>query len=143
VKEERFKNYLLQLLEDENAIYPIDTTCIDITNANTNSNTNTTTNSSYSNKVNYSSKKETRHKYGEYKHVLLTDKQYQDLCEEYGDIETGDAIRRVDEYCEQSGKTYKNYSLVIKKWGYDGKKTEKPDPMAEWRELHNDIARNS
>ena len=65
------------------------------------------------------SKKPTRHRYGEYKHVMLTDEQYQNLTDEHGEQVVGEAIRVVDEYCERSGRRYKNYYLVIKDWGID------------------------
>lgn len=61
--------------------------------------------------------KEKEHKYGEYKHVRLTDKQYADLLEKYGEKLLAAGIKRVDEYCEETGKRYKNYALVIQRWG--------------------------
>lgn len=63
--------------------------------------------------------KPVKHKYGEYKHVLLTDSDYKKLSEEFGENITLRAIKVVDEYCETSGKTYKNYNLVIRRWGID------------------------
>lgn len=59
-----------------------------------------------------------RHKYGQFGHVLLTDDQFDALVAKHGSTETENAIRAVDEYCEQSGKTYRNYALVMEKWGY-------------------------
>lgn len=59
-----------------------------------------------------------RHKHGQFGHVLLTDDQFDALVEKHGSTETENAIRAVDEYCEQSGKTYRNYALVMEKWGY-------------------------
>ena len=59
-----------------------------------------------------------KHKHGEFGHVLLTDAEYNRLCDEKGREETDDAIRVVDEYAETSGKRYKNYSLAIQRWGY-------------------------
>lgn len=56
------------------------------------------------------------HKYGEFKHVLLTDEQYAGLVKSFGEPKVKDYIRRVDEYCEQHNKSYKNYSLTIRKW---------------------------
>nr|DAJ20243.1 MAG TPA: hypothetical protein [Siphoviridae sp. ctjRi1] len=61
---------------------------------------------------------EQKHKRGEFGHVLLTDAEYNRLCDEKGQTETDDAIRVVDEYAETSGKRYKNYSLAIQRWGY-------------------------
>lgn len=64
------------------------------------------------------SKTHARHKHGEYKHVLLSDEELQKLEVEHGKPETAAAIKKVDEYCEETGKSYKNYYLVIKRWGY-------------------------
>lgn len=64
-------------------------------------------------------KKHIKHKYGEYKHVLLSDEEYGRLCEEYGEPIVLKAIKVVDEYCQTSGKTYKDYNLVLRKWGVD------------------------
>lgn len=62
-----------------------------------------------------------RHKYGEYKHVLLTDEQLKKLNEDFGNDTVALYIRKVDEYCQQTGKTYKDYNLTIRNWiGKDG-----------------------
>lgn len=71
------------------------------------------------------SREDIRHKYGEYGHVMLTDKQYQKLIDDYGEDATQKAIKKVDEYCQQYGKSYKDYNLTLRKWGYDGIKTQK------------------
>ena len=60
-----------------------------------------------------------RHRKGEYGHVMLTDKQLADLIRKHGEPETAAAIEAVDAYCEESGKTYHNYALVVERWGYD------------------------
>ena len=62
--------------------------------------------------------KQTKHKYGEYHHVLLDDNQYEHLKELYGEDLEGH-IKILDEYLETSGKKYKNHSLVIQKWVHD------------------------
>ena len=59
-----------------------------------------------------------KHKYGEYQHVLLTDKEHTHLLDLYGDS-LNDHIKILDEYIETSGKKYKNHSLVIQKWVHD------------------------
>lgn len=63
-------------------------------------------------------KKPTKHKYGEYHHVLLDDNQYERLKKLYGDS-LDEHIRILDEYIETSGKKYKNHSLVIQKWVHE------------------------
>lgn len=68
-----------------------------------------------------SSSKAGRHKYGEYGHVLLTDEQLKKLNENFGSNTVALYIRKVDEYCQQTGKTYKDYNLTIRNWiGKDG-----------------------
>ena len=59
--------------------------------------------------------RERRHKLGEFGHVLLSDEDEAKLDEEFPGF-WRDYITRVDEYCEQSGKRYKNYRLTISKW---------------------------
>ena len=59
-----------------------------------------------------------KHKYGEYQHVLLTDKEHTHLVELYGSS-LDEHIKILDEYIETSGKKYKNHSLVIQKWVHD------------------------
>ena len=55
-----------------------------------------------------------KHKHGEFNHVLLTDDEYSRLCTDYGPATADLYITKVDEYCEQSGKRYKNYNLAIR-----------------------------
>lgn len=62
--------------------------------------------------------KEPKHKYGEYNHVTLTDKEYNSLVEKYGEDKTLLAIKNMDEWCEMKGKTYKSYYLALLKWGF-------------------------
>ena len=73
---------------------------------------------------NKETEKEIRRRHGEYKHILLTEQQYSDLLAEYGDALTKAAIDKVDKYCEETGKRYKNYFLVIKRWGVEAKRPE-------------------
>jgi hypothetical protein len=66
-----------------------------------------------------------KHKYGEFKHVLLTDEQHEALVNDYGEQKLDEYIRKVDEYCEQTGKKYKNYLLTIRNWI----RKDKPEQM--------------
>ena len=59
-----------------------------------------------------------KHKYGEYQHVLLTEKEHTHLLDLYGDS-LDEHIKILDEYIETSGKSYKNHSLVLQKWVHD------------------------
>jgi hypothetical protein len=58
---------------------------------------------------------EKKSKYGEYKHVLLTDMQYSRLKAEFGE-KADKYISKVDEYCQQTGKSYKDYNLTVRKF---------------------------
>ena len=62
-------------------------------------------------------KKTTKHKYGEYKHVLLTDDEYGKLEKQYGSSSLQSIITYLDEYLEMKGTKYKSHYMVIKKWG--------------------------
>lgn len=61
--------------------------------------------------------KSTRHKYGKYQRILLTNDEYDKLCEEFGDDYIHKVIERVDEYVEENNNKnkYKNFNLVIRK----------------------------
>lgn len=62
-----------------------------------------------------SKKKIVKHKYGLYKNVLFSDKQYDDLIKEFpNDYEN--RIDRLSEYMESTGKSYKNHLATIKAW---------------------------
>lgn len=82
-----------------------------------------------------------KHKFGAFNHVLLTDDEYSRLCDDYGPATADLYIKKVDEYCEQSGKRYKNYNLAIRNtfMGRDNvkpvKKNTDPgyDPVNGWR----------
>ena len=83
-----------------------------------------------------------RHKHGEYGHVMLTEEQYASLVSSHGQDETDKAITCVDEYCEQTGKAYKNYKIVLEKWGYkSAQETRAPanrgQPTGKPNRFHN------
>lgn len=61
--------------------------------------------------------KETKHKYGEYKNVLLTDTELEKLKQEYSNYE--ELIKHLDEYIEMKGYKAKSHYLAIKKWVVD------------------------
>lgn len=63
------------------------------------------------------------HKYGEYKNVLLSDEQMEKLKTEFPN-DYQERIERLSEYCESSGKTYKNYLATIRSWA----RKEKSEP---------------
>ncbi len=67
--------------------------------------------------------KPVRHKYGEYKNVLLSGEQMEKLKTEFPN-DYQERIERLSEYCESSGKTYKNYLATIRSWA----RKEKSEP---------------
>lgn len=83
---------------------------------------NRETNTSLRNKED---KKEEKHIYGEYKHVRLTDKQYDKLIADYGDQEMKDAIRFLDEYIQMKGYKSVDHNLAIRKWVFDAVQRER------------------
>lgn len=60
--------------------------------------------------------KETKHCHGDYKHVRLTDAEHKKLLSDYGESVLEDYIRRLDEYIQSTGKTYKDHNLTIRQW---------------------------
>ncbi len=58
--------------------------------------------------------KTTKHKYGEYNNVLLTDEELQKLKTEYSDFE--ERIERLSSYVASTGKKYKSHYATIRNW---------------------------
>ena len=117
VKNSDFKNYLGELYNDRDTVsipyeYDIDTTVTvsvtDTVNTVTDNNKN----------------KSVKHKYGEYKNVLLTDEELQKLKEEYPDYE--ERIERLSSYVESVGKKYKSHYATIRNWARKDKANKKP-----------------
>lgn len=83
------------------------------------------------------SAKASKHKYGEYKNVLLKDEELQRLKEEYENWE--ELIKYLDEYIEMKGYKAKSHYLCIKKWVVDAvKKNSKKSSsggMNDFKEL--------
>ena len=64
--------------------------------------------------------KETRHKYGAYNNVLLSDTDLEKLKAEFPDYE--ERIERLSEYIASTGKSYKNHLATIRSWARKDKK---------------------
>jgi len=60
--------------------------------------------------------KDKKHKYGEFKNVLLTDKEVEKLKSDYGNDRALELINKLDEGIELKGYKYKNHNLAIRKW---------------------------
>ena len=56
---------------------------------------------------------EGHHRYGVNNHVLLTDANYSDLCDRYGKPVADEYIQKVDDYCENHGKSYTNWVNAV------------------------------
>lgn len=83
------------------------------------------------------SKKPTRHKYGQYKNVLLSDDDIEKLKNEIPAYE--EYIEKVSSYVESSGKTYKNYLATIRNWyKADMKKVADKRPKMDSRDINYD-----
>ena len=83
-------------------------------------------------------KKEPKHKYGEYQHVLLTDAERERLVNDFGEDITHDAIKFLDEYIEEKGYKSKSHNLAIRRWVINAvsekqkKQTTKHSELQEW-----------
>ena len=66
--------------------------------------------------------KPVKHKYGEFKHVMLTDDEKSKLENEFGFDFTQDCITYLDESIEMKGYKYKSHYLAIRKWVIDAVK---------------------
>ena len=101
---EREEQKRLERLKNSTNVHERERTYTNSTDTDTDTDTDT----------NAKRKKAQKNKFGEFKHVLLTAEEYRKLCEDYGAKITALYIKKVDEYCEQSGKKYKNYNLAIR-----------------------------
>ena len=75
--------------------------------------------------------KESKHKHGEYGHVLLKDNELDKLNTEYGRVLTNECITFLDEYIEMKGYKAKSHYLCIKKWVIDAVKKKHPNAPAD------------
>ena len=80
--------------------------------------------------------KETKHKYGEYKNVLLTDEELEKLKAEYPDIK--DRIERLSSYVASTGKSYKSHYATIRNWARkDAEKPGRKEMVPSWMNKKN------
>lgn len=64
---------------------------------------------------NENDKKPVKHKYGEYKNVLLTDEEHSKLQELFP-VDLPARIERLSEYIASTGKRYKSHFATIRAW---------------------------
>jgi hypothetical protein len=74
--------------------------------------------------------KPSKHKYGEYGNVLLSDEELEKLKDEYPDWQ--ERIERLSSYVASTGKSYKSHYATIRNWAR--KDTEKPRNTYQTRE---------
>lgn len=88
------------------------------------------------------SKKPTKHKYGEYNNVLLTDDELDKLKSEYPDW--AERIERLSSYVASTGKSYKSHYATIRNWARkdtaQGKMTGRKEVVPAWMEKKKDDA---
>jgi uncharacterized protein YdaU (DUF1376 family) len=70
--------------------------------------------------------KPSKHKYGEYNNVLLSDTEYKKLSDEWGISERDRMIKTLSEGIELKGYKYKSHYLALRKWK-DNEKSGKVD----------------
>ena len=79
-----------------------------------------------------------RHKYGQYSNVLLSDDQLAKLKAEFP-ADWQERIERVSEYCASTGRSYKDYLATIRAWSKKDKQQAKP-PVPVRRPYDNPTA---
>lgn len=96
---------------------------------------------SISNSNNLIEEKKVRHKYGQYKNVLLDDEQMEKLQSEFSDYE--ERIERLSEYMASTGKSYKNHLATIRNWARRDAKSGNPFKEALRKEIENEQKRSN
>lgn len=104
-------------------MYNLDTICIQ--------NVDTGKDSIELGKISLDNNTKTKHKYGEYKNVLLTDDEYNRLNNDYSNCD--ELIKYLDEYIEMKGYKAKNHNLAIRKWVVSAvEEYNKKNKLPEW-----------
>ena len=80
--------------------------------------------------------KKVKHKYGEYKNVLLTDDELDKLKSEYSDY--ADRIERLSSYVASTGKSYKSHYATIRNWARKDGQTTVRQPQYSGRQSKAD-----
>jgi len=71
--------------------------------------------------------KKIKHRYGEYKHVLLTDEEKDKLKSKFGTTGALQKVKNMDEAIELKGYKYKSHYLAILKWSKNEKEESNLD----------------
>lgn len=108
-----------EMLQCNDSVTEVKRNSISISNSNSNSISN-----DIIEKENNTKEKEVKHKYGEYKNVLLTDNELEKIKCQYPNWE--ELIQFLDEAIEMKGYKYKSHYLAIKKWVVDAVNKKQP-----------------
>lgn len=84
--------------------------------------------------------KESKHKYGEYQKVLLSDKELQKLYTDFGQDKTERAITYLDMYIKEKGYKSQSHYLAMRRWVFNAvqereKKTKPKTTGYDWDNL--------
>lgn len=55
-------------------------------------------------------------RYGKYQNVMLSIDEFDSLVTDFGNQKAISYIQKCDEYCQQTGKSYADYAVTIRKW---------------------------
>jgi len=79
-----------------------------------------------------------KHKYGEYKNILLADKDYEQLTKRFGEEKRDYWIKEVDEGIELKGYKYKSHYMAILKWAKNTNQSNSVSSLAQQiKEAHD------
>lgn len=81
----------------------------------------------------YTDTKDIKKNYGEYKHVLLSEKDFEELRKKHSEQEINDAIYYFDAYIEDKKYKSKNHKCAMERWVFDAlsekqRKNERASP---------------
>lgn len=128
--ETQYKEEKKLLTLDENGKYNLGIPTVDPVLSISNTISNTISNKDIDGVI--GEEKKQKHKYGEFKHILLTDEELNKLYVDYGNEKTQKAITYLDEYIEMKGAKYKSHYLVMRKWVFDAvEEKERKNQIAE------------
>ena len=101
-------------------------------------------------KVGRSKKKVVKHAHGEFKNVLLTKNEYENLANSFGVQMRDKAITFLDEYIEEKGYKSKSHNMAIRRWVIDAvqerndaKAKGKKEIVPKWCNVDADEAMNT
>lgn len=114
IRQQNYRNRQKQLKIESNVTDNVTSNVTD--NVKNNVNCSISLSNSINSKDSNNNNKSIKHIYGEYKHVRLTDEQYEKLLNDFGQGKLEKCIQILDEYIETSGKSYKNHNLVLRGW---------------------------